>query len=435
MTVNMIRYVCLSILLFTLPFACPGQCQEYSADLFDRLKAINGVYVKRIDPLPGFAEGFELAIVQPLDHGNPNGSKFTQRVFLSHRDFSKPVVLETEGYGVSWPKERELARILNANQIIVEHRYYESSTSNPVRWEYLTSWQAASDHHRIVEILKAIYPGKWVSCGRSKGGMAALFHRAYYPRDVDATVAYVAPIMLGPIDLRLKKHMSFAGGESTQVKIIEFQRTCLRRRAELLPMFNDLAVSQKLNFPIRIDEIFEWAVIRFPYTFLGGGHEEAEIPAPDTSAEIIFELLNGVFSGLTEKQLSYDAALYYQQFTELGYLSFSTMYLQDLLLWIKEPDFSFFVPADGRKDTFHKDAMLQVLDNLQNEGNNILYLYGENDIWTSCAVEISHTTNAVKIIAEGKGHKFNISDLKTSERELVYRSLKNWLGIELEESD
>lgn len=95
-------------------------------------------------------------------HNHPGGPKFSQRLFLSHRDFAKPVVLETEGYGAPWPKERELARILGANQVIVEHRYYESSRPNPLKWEYLTSWQAASDHHRIVGIFRAIYPGKWV---------------------------------------------------------------------------------------------------------------------------------------------------------------------------------------------------------------------------------------------------------------------------------
>jgi len=173
--------------------SCLANEQEKSStdDLYLKLKSLSGVYVKKIDALTGFKEGFEIAFIQPVDHTNPNSPKFTQRVFLSHRDFSKPVVLETEGYGATWPKEREVAKILDANQIIVEHRYYESSKPKPLNWKYLTTWQAASDHHRVVGLLKSIYPGKWVSSGRSKGGMAALFHRVYYPNDVDATVVYV----------------------------------------------------------------------------------------------------------------------------------------------------------------------------------------------------------------------------------------------------
>ena len=57
----------------------------------------------------------------------------------------------------------------------------------------LNIWQAATDHHRIVEALKPLYAGKWISTGASKGGMTSIYHRRFYPGDVDGTVAYVAP--------------------------------------------------------------------------------------------------------------------------------------------------------------------------------------------------------------------------------------------------
>ena len=431
MTADVIRFVRHSILLFSLIVPCLGHCQEPSTDLLNKLKAISGVYVKRIEALPGFTEGFELAFVQPLDHGNSKGPKFTQRVFLSHRDFSKPVVLETEGYGVSWPKERELARILDANQIIVEHRYYESSKPNPVNWEYLTSWQAASDHHRIVETLKAIYPGKWISCGRSKGGMAALFHRANYPNDVDATVAYVAPIMLGPIDPRFESFISSIGDESTREKIKQFQRACLARRSELFPMLEEMAMRQKTSFALGLNDVFERAIIEFPFSYWSGNRRVSDIPQPDAPREQLFELLSGLFTRFTEQQITYNAALYYQQFTELGYYSYPVAHIQDLLQGVKEPDFSIYVPEDARNATFRKDVMSTVLNYLQNEGSNILYLYGEYDIWTSCAVELTGKTNAVKLIARDKGHVFDIADLGLPEKEQVLTALEDWLGVEI----
>ncbi|MFH0761124.1 MAG: hypothetical protein V2A67_06440 [Bacteroidota bacterium] len=101
--------LCLQILASSL---FPQQSDFPIPDLYSRLKALKGIYVKKIDPLPGFKEGYEIAIVQPVDHNNPSGAKFTQRVFLSHRDYSKPVVLETEGYGATWPKERDIYLIL-----------------------------------------------------------------------------------------------------------------------------------------------------------------------------------------------------------------------------------------------------------------------------------------------------------------------------------
>ena len=143
------------------------------------IKAIPGVMCKQIETLSGFAESYELAIVQPIDHRQPDGHKFTQRVFLSIKEPNAPVVFETAGYEVPWHKRKELSDILSGNQIIVEHRFYGASSPKPKAWEFLNSWQAASDHHRIIELLKPLFPGKWISTGKSKGGMASLFLEYY----------------------------------------------------------------------------------------------------------------------------------------------------------------------------------------------------------------------------------------------------------------
>ena len=60
-------------------------------------------------------------------------------------------------------------------------------------WSKLDIWQAATDHHRLVTALKPLYPARWISTGASKGGMASVYHRRFYPADVTATIAYVAP--------------------------------------------------------------------------------------------------------------------------------------------------------------------------------------------------------------------------------------------------
>lgn len=425
--------IVLGLICFYLNLIANRQEKPIAKDLYSQLKSIKGIYIKRIAALPGFNEGFEMAIVQPLDHSHPSGAKFNQRVFLSHRDFSKPVVLETEGYGAAWPKEREMAKILDANQIIVEHRYYESSKPKPLDWQYLTSWQAASDHHRAVELLKTIYNGKWVSSGRSKGGMAALIHRAYYPADVDATVAYVAPIMIGPVDSRYGHFLNSIGDETSREKIRQFQRTCLERRNELMPILKDYTAKQKLSFPCSLDEVFEWAVIEFPFSFWFGNHKSFEIPKPEASHERIFACLIKVksLSGLSTSQINFDAGLYYQQYTELGYYNYPVAHIKHLLQFVKEPDFSFYVPAEAKNAEFNKDVMPAVLNFLQNNGNNIIYLYGEFDIYTSCAVELTGKTNAIKLIANGFGHQFNIGDFRENEKAIVYNALEKWLNTRL----
>jgi len=389
--------------------------------------------VRKIEALPGFEEGFEIAVVQPVDHNRPGGAKFAQRAFLSHRDYSKPVVLETEGYGATWPKEREVAKLLNANQIIVEHRYYESSRPKPLDWTHLTSWQAASDHHRIIDLLKKIYPGKWVTSGKSKGGMAALFHRYYYPGEVEATIAYAAPIIIGPTDPRFESFLNSVGDESSREKIRQFQKTCLERRNELLPLLRTLSEKRRFSFPCDYEGILERTVIEFPYAFWSGNRKSAEIPRSDASAERLFEFLNDVrpVSSLNDAQLRFNAALYYQQATELGHYGYPTSHLSGLLRVVQEPDFSFYVPPDAPKGVFNKEIMPRILDYLQQEGNNIIYLYGEFDIWTAGAVALTGKTNALRLILKGKGHHFNIKDLPAGEKEKIFAALENWLRLEI----
>jgi hypothetical protein len=134
-----------------------------------------------------FTAGCEITVEQPLDHQNPQGERFRQRVFLGHAGYDKPVVLGTEGYAARGTSGGELQRILGGNQVTVEHRFFGRSVPSPVRWEYLTVKQSADDLHAIVTLLKTVYPGEWVSTGVSKGGQTALFYKCYYPQDYDIT--------------------------------------------------------------------------------------------------------------------------------------------------------------------------------------------------------------------------------------------------------
>ena len=137
---------------------------------------------------------FLLTYDQPADHDQPGGTRFPQRMALLHRDEAAPMVLYSTGYFINPTSGRtELTRLINANQLLVEHRYFEPSRPQPTDWKLLTIEQAARNHHRIVSALKPLYGAKWLSSGGSKGGMTSIFHRRFFPDDVDGTVAYVSP--------------------------------------------------------------------------------------------------------------------------------------------------------------------------------------------------------------------------------------------------
>ena len=160
-------------------------CEEKSlnppAELtFDeKLYALPDCQVTEITPQNGYPRQFEIFISQPLDHENPAGTRFNQQLFLSHMDESAPVVFMPSGYNVRAATVSELSILLNANQIYVAHRFMTGARPDVMDWNFLRVEQAAADFHRVVELFKTIYTGKWVSYGASKNGSTALFHKRF----------------------------------------------------------------------------------------------------------------------------------------------------------------------------------------------------------------------------------------------------------------
>ena len=184
-------------LIYSLIFAY--SLPLFSSDLHSKLESLPGVvYVEELKTGDSFNEKFLILFEQYLDPSVPEAGKFRQRVFISHKSYDAPVVYITEGYSADYAESEnyvnELSRILDANQICVEHRYFSQSVPEDIDWSYLTTSLAAGDHHNILVSLKSLYQKKWVSTGISKGGQTCLLYQMYYPNDVTATVAYVAPV-------------------------------------------------------------------------------------------------------------------------------------------------------------------------------------------------------------------------------------------------
>ena len=115
-------------------------------------------------------------------------------------------IMVTEGYGAAYalnPKyQEELSKLLNANLVFVEYRYFLESTPEPKNWDYLTAENSAYDLHNVRNTFKQIYPEKWISTGISKGGQTTMLYRAFFPDDVDFSVPYVGPLCKGVEDGR-----------------------------------------------------------------------------------------------------------------------------------------------------------------------------------------------------------------------------------------
>ena len=425
----------LFLVIFTL-VSCNRDAGGLEETLLQKLQKLPDVIVTEIVPPQGYPQAFQIDVSQPLDHANPGGRRFFQRIYLSHLGEDAPMVMSTRGYGVARNSLDELAILLHANQITVTHRYFPNARPEPVDWRFLTIWQAANDHHRIVQMFRTLYAGPWTNEGASKGGMTALFHRRFFPADVTATVAYVAPLMFGVEDPRFRTFLlEQAGTAQEREKIQEFQRRLLANRHELIPLVENYALRNNYVLPFGAEATLEHAVIEYLFAFWQyGPGDTAAIPDAGAAADVCFDHLEAIsgFSYYAQTAISYYEPLFYQAFTELGYCPYVYDHLLDLLVALHEPTYRVFAPQGVAMD-FDAGAMLDVNSWLQASGNNIIYVYGANDPYTVAAFEPGGMTNALRIIQPGANHGVKIADL--DERERVLQALEDWLGISLTVSE
>ncbi|MFC6635635.1 S28 family serine protease [Microbulbifer taiwanensis] len=422
-----ILFFCCTLLLTS----CDTPRQTASQSLYQRLNQLPGVEVARVKSLDGFTQGYQLWVEQPLDHQNPAAGSFRQKVYLSHLDSAQPVILETEGYWVRDFPQKELADILRANLLAVEYRFYgDSLNEGEIPWQYLTVEQAAADHHRIVELFKPIYSGPWVSSGFSKGGESALIHRRYYPHDVQATVVYDAPLILGTEDTRVDSFIRDRIDSSGQCgrELVRFQRELLERRAELIPELQARASANELTFSIGESKVLEYAALEYTFSFWQRGQTCDEIPPKGAAPEQMLDHIEegGGYWVYSDQGIEALEPSMYQHHTQLGYYGFMTQDLVDLLQVAPEPSNLEFAPKEVAIE-FDAKFTPNLIEWLQHNGHNTLYLYGERDPWYAGAVDHGKITNAFTLVQKDGHHLSRIRQLSEEQRERAYDALSRWL--------
>jgi hypothetical protein len=420
----------LLLLLLLASFAC-----AQDDDLLKRLKALPDVTeVTTMQSDSMFKAGYALRIRQPLDHANPSGKSFLQSVYVAHVAYERPVLFETEGYTArGGGRPRELTSILKCNQIVVEHRFFGKSAPDSLEWKYLSTKQAADDHHHIVSLLKSVYQGKWISSGTSKGGQTTLFFRYYYPNDVNVSVPYVAPVNLSQEDPRILTFMRTVGTPEERERLEGFQIAMLKREKEMLPRIEELAKKKHFTFSIGLAMAYEYSILEYPCAFWQYGSKVSTIPPPDAPADSMVSHLDKVGPLFYYSDLGINAFLpfQYQAYTEIGYYGYDITDFKGLLTAVKDPTNMILAPKNVDL-TFHPETMYRVYSWLRDHGSNIIYIYGETDLWSATAMELSGKTNAIKIVNKAGSHRSRIRDLAPDQREVVYSALEEWLGVKIQ---
>jgi hypothetical protein len=408
-------------------------------DILDELKAIPDV--QNVEERPTDLAGYRFFVfeyVQPVDHANAGGATFAQRMTLLHRDYAAPVVVQNSGYNVSTRGNRtQIAVLTEANQLSMEHRYFLPSRPEPADWSKLTIEQAATDQHRITLALKArIYKtNKFLTTGASKGGMTSLFHRRFYPDDVDGTVAYVAPIDYPPDAMQSPTNRYFVflenvGTDATcRQKLKDVQNIILARRTAMKQRMATQATYTILN----PDKALEFAVEELPFIFwqYGGQSQCATIPTNAADDDTVFQFFDGTIGVASYGDADITAFLpyYHQSSTQLGYPISDESYLVGLQ-YPNQDTAQAYVPAGIPIPPYDNGAaMTDIQSWISSSGSQIMLIYGGRDPWSAGAVDLGNATDSFKYVGATANHGANILSLTQSEQTAASNTILRWAGL------
>lgn len=425
-----IRYA--ALLLFVL---LPASTSSFAQTVLEqKISAISAI--KEIRPLETseFSEKYVTYFTQPLDHRHPEKGSFRQRVIVSHAGFDRPTVIVTEGYGAAYalrPQYREeLSKLLNANIIFVEYRYFLESTPEPKDWQYLTAENSADDLHAITTAFKSIYPGKWIATGISKGGQTTLLYRTFYPDDVDISVPYVAPLCYGVEDGRHEPFLHKVSTPENRKKIEDFQLEALKRKATLLPRFEKYCTEKNYSFRAPIEEIYDYSVLEYSFALWQWGTPISSIPATTASDDEIFSHLLAISEPGYFTADSPNASFFVQAARELGYYGYDVQPFKQYLSIQSSEGYlhRLMLPEELKDMPFDKTLSKKITKFLKKQDPKMIFIYGQNDPWTAAGVTWLKNKKNIHVFIQPNGsHLARINTLPEAEKAKVMELINEWL--------
>lgn len=431
-------------IVMLLVFCLAGRAQNSVPDKLRKIDRISDIQKMEVTP---YSEYYQFWFEQPVDHNDPSKGTFKQKVLLGHKKDNAPVIVELQGYNIWTEKEGELSNLLKGNQLTIEHRFFDQSVpASGIPWDYLTIKQAATDQHEIIQaIKKAVYPdSKWVTTGISKGGQTTIYHRYFYPNDVDVSVPYVAPLNLEYVDPRLQKFLDKAGFNKgsgffeTDNKpnchwaIRDFQMRCFLNIDKLVPMVEKYAQDKGLTFEIvgGVKRAVQLMILEYPFAFWQWGQSCNDIPESELQdADALYDnlmLVSGP-SFFEDKGIVQQQPFFYAALTEIGMYDYDVKPFKKFLPDKENITFSFTMPKGVEQKPFNDKQMKDINKWLQTDAEKMLFIYGGIDPWGATAVELKSNSKCRKYVRGDMHHGCRIKHFDPASKEDLMGVLKGWL--------
>ena len=401
---------------------------------FEKLASIkNIVHIEKRAVVSHFDENYELWFEQPIDHNNLSKGNFKQRVFLGFENSKKPVIVELRGYGIGPETAGELASHYNANQLTIEHRYFNNSRPEIIDWNTLTIENAAKDQAIIIDAIRnALYPNsKFISTGISKGCQTTMAHRSYFPKNVDACVCYVGPLNFKREDERIYEFLNNVGTAEERAKIKSFQDLCFENRKGLLEILKDNASEKGMSWEFGVEKAIDYSILEYSFAFWQGGVDIATIPSDSASLEIIYKHLFDVvgYGFFEENDVENLQPYFWAALTEQGIYGYQTTPFKKYFTTDTIYNFEWAFP-EGITKEYNLKPMQKIKCFLDSSAQKMIFIYGENDAWSATAVELVENADSrelYKFVKKEGNHGTRIKSFDADRQKEIYTIIDGWL--------
>ncbi len=417
--------------------AVTGACDDDrgAEGVRDRLNALPGVTARIADDDVDGAALLGVTFELPVDHADLAAGTFPLHTSLRHRDSDSPLVVLTSGYFDYYGgRTVELTEALAANQVSIEHRFFGASqpdlAADPGAWRYLTIRQMADDQHAVVAALRSIYAGAAISTGASKGGMTAVFHRRFYPDDVDATVAYVAPLSLGAPDARYASFLDTVGPSSCRAALRALGTELIANRRDMLEVraAAEAAAKGYAYTRVSLPAAVESSIVALEFVFWQYfGVEACEaIPAPSATDDDVWGFLEGVspVSDSADEPTAAFAPYVYQAYAELGFPALGGAHLEAYYRF-GDADYAGALPV--AQPAYDDGAAMRDIEVFAATAPRLLFVYGAWDPWTAGA--FPQAVASLQFVQPQGTHRTELADLSATARAEAGAALASWTGL------
>ena len=436
-----ITFICLFIAIaFNINFSTAQKAVSASTSsatdttVFEKLASMETVIsIEKRTPVSHFDNNYEIWFEQPIDHEDLSKGTFKQRVFLGYENPQKPVFVELQGYGIYSEKAGELANHYEANQLTIEHRYFNNSKPEEIDWNTLTIENAAKDQTIIIDAIRnAIYPNsKFITTGISKGCQTTMAHRKFFPDNVDASVCYVGPLNYQREDPRVYEFLENVGTKEEREKIKQFQNLCFENRASLLEILKDTAKEHHMSWEFGEEKAIDYTILEYSFAFWQWGNKTGDIPSNNASPQEIYKhLIDVVGYGFFETKSVDDLQPYFwAALTQQGIYGYETAPFKQYLNTEEVYKFEWAFP-EGITKEYDLKPMQEIKFYLDNSAEKIMFIYGEYDAWSATAVDLSATADEremYKFVKSKGSHTTRIKTFNNEEQKEMYSIIDGWL--------